>query len=321
MQTNSITDIILKKSWQFKDVNDNIDFPTVICKLSQDEDIIRHINQNSFNSVLSELENIGDYVFQNNVGNYKNEIQYYIDQITKSNQIVDGNLVRNHCKWLFTTLMDMVAFQKEESSRKLLENYNIKIQNYNIIESFINKRGIIFVSVYQNHIGFALTDLLTKIKISIIRKKTTEHNNSPLLGCFSEKINIIDADVDGGRKIFYELKNKNIVALYNDFLYPDSRAAKGLLFGNIVNVSETLLKIICLTNAVVIPFVIIKSTNQYTNEINVKFFDPIEPDTNKNANCFENILYKLSLGTELLIRYCPEQWRLWNSLRVRWGVT
>lgn len=320
MLTLSARKIIFKKILLHKDLNNNVDIPTVLLKLAQNQTVINKISTHSYATAISELEEIGEICYYDNLGNYRKELEYNLESLITSNQLTNKDeLIKNHCRWIFGTIADINLFLNDFNIKNL-DFPIVKFLNGDILERYKNNRGIILFSVYQNHIGFLLTELLKNDSISIISRGNYDINNySSFLGCFQKKIDIIPATIESGKNIFYKLKNNKILGVYNDFLYPDSRGTKSLLFGKYVAVSETLLRLACLTKSVLIPVSIVKKENKGVKEIEVKFNEPIDTGECEAKDCFENTKYKLSLYTELLIRYSPEQWRLWNTLKVRWN--
>jgi len=313
MQTSSIKDAILNRS-SFSGAN-SIDIPTVLCNLVKDKEVSACLADNpAFNS-YKELMEVGELIYSDNIGLYRNELVSNMKYLEEVNLFPDPDLViKNHCKWLLTTLLDMVQFRHEANVLPYIAQHTIKVINGEVIDNYYGKKGIVLLGVYQNHIGFVLEELLKKYPISIIRKPLSDHMDSPLLGNFFNRVNPIDANATGGKKLFYHLKNKGIVGLYNDFIYPDSRPARGFLFGKNVNISETLLKIIEMTDAVIIPFSVVKNLSVNPVEVEIRYFDAVQKEQDGSSN----LLFIVSLITEFLIRYQPEQWRLWNSLIHRW---
>ncbi|WP_429262732.1 hypothetical protein [Mucilaginibacter sp. 3215] len=295
-----------------------MDFPTTLSKLAFDQKFCDFFGGIPIMERHIKLENLGEYVYQNDVGGYRSELLKSLRYIEQTGQLDNvDKLINDHCKWLFTTLNDVIAFKNPESAYDLLNQYEINYKNFELLVQQKDKNGIILMGVYKNHIGFLIPKLIEHNEIYIIRKPNTELSKSPLIGCFYNKVNLIDADQNGGKKLFYALKNKKIVGLYSDFLYPESRAQKGFLFGKPVNFSETLVRLIKATKSTIIPFSITKHSKNNKIVITIEFHDIIK-DIQSETSSIENLFIKMNISTELLVRNKPEQWRLWNTLQLRW---
>lgn len=319
MHNNSLELQILQKCESLNQINDYTDFPSALSKLAFDEEFCTSFASIPVIERHFLLEKLGNDVYVNDIGRYRSELLKSLEYIEKTRQLNDVDLiVCNHCKWLFTTLNDIIGFKTADSTNDLIKECEINIKNLEVLESQRKNTGVVLMGVYKNHIGYILPKLLENNEVYVIRKPNSEISKSPLIGHFYSKINMIDADQNGGKKLFYALKNKKIVGLYSDFLYPESRAQKGFLFGRSVNFSETLVRLIKTTKSVVIPFSIIKKIMNGKIVIDIEFHDIINDNKSDNSS-IESLFVKMNLSTELLIRNQPEQWRLWNTLQFRWS--
>lgn len=300
----------------------NIDWLSVLGRCSESEetrDLLRQIPSAERRALLAET---GRTVYREDLGNYRAELIYNTEPVVASGQLpAFAGQREDHAACLFAALSDFVDLADRASAEAHLAETRIDVAGQDHLAPFVGKRGIILLGVYQSHFGYALELLKTLGRIALIRKplegEGTEHIPAPLLE-WQDSVELIPADAAGGIRLFQWLRRGGAVGLYNDFLYGDARPAKGMLFGRRVPISRTLLRLIQSTNSVVFPFAVARSFPLEGSDVQVRVFAPLSATVDP-ALANENALaIQISIATEALIRRHPVQWRLWNTLRVRW---
>ena len=114
------------------------------------------------------------------------------------------------------------------------------------MEPFRGERGIVLLSVFQSHFGYAAPLLELLGHMALVRKTQSAEirrdTNRPILTGWDETVEVVAADAAGGMRLFQLLRGRGAVGLYGDFLYSDARATRGLLFSRDVPISRTLLR-------------------------------------------------------------------------------
>ncbi len=301
----------------------NIDWLTVLEDCLEDAETVSLLSQVPSTERRQLLAEVGREVYRRDLGNFAAELKYNTDFVIESGQLPDfREQLEDHSACLFASLSDSFDFLTRASGEGHLAATRIDVQGLSHLEPFLQRRGILLVSVFQSHIGYAAPVLETLGKVAVIRKpqgnEGSDYFPKRLLE-WRDALEVIPADAGGGMRLFQILRNGGVVGLYNDFLYPDARAVRGLLFGRHVPVSRTLLLMIRKTGAAVIPTAIARRLPVEGNEVEVCFFPPLPASLSPEEATEAALAIQLSLATECLIRRFPVQWRLWNTLQLRWA--
>jgi lauroyl/myristoyl acyltransferase len=155
-------------------------------------------------------------------------------------------------------------------------------------------------------------------RVALVRKAEEGEERSQRLLDWCEALESVPADASGGMRLFQILRSGGVVGLYSDFLYPDARAVRGFLFGGWVPISRTLLLLIRKAGAVVVPVSITRELPVEGDRVTVRFHAPLSSTLVPGEATEAALAIQLSLVTECLIRLHPAQWRLWNTLKLRW---
>ena len=265
----------------------------------------------------------GRTVYRQDVGNYAAELRYNTRSLIASGQMPGlPAQLEEHAACLFAAASDALDFETRASAEAHLRETRVAVGGLERLRPFLRQRGIVLLSVFQSHFGYAVPLLEGPLgPVALVRKP--QDGEDPGVAAralldWCEAVEVVPADARGGMRLLQVLRHGGIVGLYNDFLYPDARAARGFLFGDWVPVSRTLLMLIRKTGAVVVPVSIARALPAEGDEVEVRFHSPL-PSTLVPGEATEAALaLELSLATECLIRRHPAQWRLWNTLRLRW---
>ncbi|HEY7216565.1 MAG TPA: hypothetical protein VIC28_18235 [Thermoanaerobaculia bacterium] len=300
----------------------NIDWLTVLEDCLDDAETVSLLRQIPSAERRALLAETGREVYRRDLGNFAAELSYNTDFVIASGQLPDfGEQREDHAACLFAGLSDAVDFLTRASGEEHLAATRVDVQGLSHLQPFPQRRGVLLLSVFQSHIGYMAPLLETLGKVALIRKPQGSEGRDYFPQRLLEwraALEVVPADAAGGMRLFQILRNRGVVGLYNDFLYPDARAVRGLLFGRHVPISRTLLLMIRKTGAVVIPTAIARRLPVEGNEVQVCFFPPLPASLAPEEATETALAIQLSLATECLIRRFPAQWRLWNTLRLRW---
>ena len=190
------------------------------------------------------------------------------------------------------------------------------------MEPFLQRRGILLVSVFQSHIGYAAPVLETLGKVAVIRKpqgnEGSDYFPKRLLE-WRDALEVIPADAGGGMRLFQILRNGGTSGCTTTSSIPMPA-----------------------------PFAACFSAGTCPCVANPPADDPQDrgrgdpdrdrPPPSRRGQRGGGMLFssaarfplarggdraalaiQLSLATECLIRRFPVQWRLWNTLQLRWA--
>jgi hypothetical protein len=299
----------------------NIDWLTVLDSCVQDPetvDLLRQIPASERRALLAEA---GRTVYRQDLGNFAAELAYNTDFVVASGQLPGFAEQReDHAACLFAWLSDAIDFSSRASAEAHLAEAEVELAGREHLEPFLGQRGILLLSVFQSHIGYALPLLTSLRHVAIIRKP--EAGEGPGLPAqlldWQDCVEVVPADASGGIRLFQILRKAGVVGLYNDFLYEDARSTPGLLFGRKVPISRTLLRLIQSTRAVVLPITVARSFPLESSRVQVRVFSPLSASLEGGNE--PALAIQISIATEALIRRFPRQWRLWNTLQTRWAA-
>lgn len=300
----------------------NVDWLTVLDDCLDDSEAVSLLCQIPSPERRGLLAAAGREVFRRDLGNFAAELSYNTDFVIRSGQLPDfGKQREDHAACLFAALSDACDFLTRASGEEHLAATRVEVQGLSHLQPFLRRRGVLLLNVFQSHIGYVSPLLEALGKVALIRKPQGSEGRDYFprrMLEWRDALEVVPADAGGGMRLFQILRNRGVVGLYNDFLYPDARAVRGLLFGRYVPISRTLLLMIRKTAAVVIPMAIARSLPVEGNDVQVCFFPPLSASLSPDDATEAALGIQLSLATECLIRRFPVQWRLWNTLRLRW---
>jgi lauroyl/myristoyl acyltransferase len=122
------------------------------------------------------------------------------------------------------------------------------------------------------------------------------------------------------RTVLGLLEEGQVVAFSNDFVYPGVASIGSPLFGRTVPISRGMISITLKTEAAVVPFAIASQWPLQRGDVRVEFFPqvPLRFGDKPHHGHQQGASFLFGLTTECLIRRYPAQWRLWNTLELRW---
>ena len=300
----------------------NIDWITVLDRCSQDRESIELLREVPSADRRWLLAETGRAVFRENLGNYADELRYNTRFVIESGQLPElGDQLEEHTAFLFASLSDSIDFAPRASAEAHLAKTRVELRGTEHLEPFRGERGIVLLSVFQSHFGYAAPLLELLGHLALVRKTQFAEMagyQPPYLTGWDETVEVVAADAAGGMRLFQLLRGRGAVGLYGDFLYSDARATRGLLFSRDVPISRTLLRLIQRTRAVVIPCAVARLPPIEGDRVDVELFSPLPASLNPEEATEAGLAIQISLATELLIRRFPAPWRLWNTLMLRW---
>ena len=300
----------------------NIPWLSVLERAAADPETVSLLREIPSNQRRKLLVEAGREVYRQDLGNYRAELDHNTHAVVTSGQIPNlTDQLEAHTACLFTAISDTIDLATRASAEQHLADTDIAIDGFEHLEPFRGERGIVLLSVFQSHIGY-LQPLLPELgRVALIRKPDGEAGADvlpPALIAWQDAIELVPANARGGIRLLRILRDRGLVGLYNDFLYPDARAARGWLFGRPVPISSTLLQLIRKTRAVVVPLAVARDQPFEEDRVRVRFFPPLAASVEPSSATREALCLQISVATECLIRCFPVQWRLWNTLQLRW---
>ena len=231
-------------------------------------------------------------------------------------------MLRQHTEALFVELADRIGFcDPAETAAALAE---VQFEGFEYIQSALDRgRGIIFVSVHQGHPSFGFKHpLIMPLRVLGVSHDLEfgQSGTALLLQGVADTIELLPASPRAVRSILSALSANHCLAVYNDFVYPETTGIASPLFGREVLISRSALAIALKTRATLLPVTIARQAPWDTGGVNVTIYAPLsldDLDRSDPAAMREGAL-RLGVLTECLIRRYPAQWRLWDTLQTRW---
>src|SRR6185295_13037744 len=209
----------------------NIDWLTVLDECLEDAETVSFLRRIPSRERRALLAEAGRTVYRQDLGNYAAELRYNTDDLIESGQMPDLAVqLEEHAACLFASLSDSLDFQTGASAAAHLAETQVEVAGLGHLQSHLHRRGVLLLSVFQSHFGYATPLLKTVGKAAFVRKpQDGEEPGSQRLLDWCETLEVVPADARGGMRLFQILRGGGVVGLYNDFLYPDARAARGFL--------------------------------------------------------------------------------------------
>jgi lauroyl/myristoyl acyltransferase len=259
------------------------------------------------------LSEIGRDMFLDNIGNYAKELRWnmeLVDWVWTDEQ--RRSLALDHARLLFASLSDSIDFASGTYPQTELDVSGAE----HVLGPGEAGRGVILVSVFQTHPGYAFVcSPLRDRKIGVIRKAPGGGASLTLDG-LPKSVAELPASTAAVRPLLKLLNEGSVTAAYCDYVYQGSGMIEAPMFGAWVSVSRSLLKIARQTNAAIVPMAVARDLDISKELVRVEFF-PDLTDGDSRSFQLSDLSLRLGIALECLIRRYPVQWRLWNTLRDR----
>jgi lauroyl/myristoyl acyltransferase len=179
------------------------------------------------------------------------------------------------------------------------------------------------LSVHQSHPAFGFFHpAWSQMPISAVanlgdRKAT---HSSMLLDGLLKRVELLPTTAAALRPMLARLASGGCVAIYADYLYPDTPGTVSALFGGPVMISSAAVSVALRTGAAVIPVSVARVWPPDSGGVQVQIgtalplwdLDPRDPASREAA------ALRFGIAMECLIRRHPSVWRLWATLGHRW---
>lgn len=266
--------------------------------------------------VLAEL---GRETFQRDWGRYASELRGNTENLDFLwSRDEREELLCQHTELLFAGVADRVAFGDPAESRQALDEVDFSGLE-NIESAHACGNGIMMLSVHQSHPAFGLNhSALEKMEFCIVFHETADDSSglSAMLQGISHRVDLLRATPSSVRRMLRMLGRGGCVAIYNDFVFPESQGVATGLFGQRVWISRSAVAIALRTRAAVVPVTIARQYPPDTGRVRVEMFEPLPlEDLDRGSDGdVKRAAFRLGIATECLIRRHPAQWTLWNTL-------
>ena len=264
---------------------------------------------------------LGRETYDADVGQFRSELSWNTRHLNYIwSEDARDRMLRQHTEMLFASLSDTIAFFNERERKETLAEVQL-VGRDNLDDALTKGRGIILLGVYQSHPRFLLDhSCMAGHTVAVIRKMGEAASTPSLL--FTEvptNVRLLPASAQAVRSILELLACGEMVAYYNDFLYPGSGGVMSPLFGVPVLISRAILSIALRTRAVVLP-VAIARRDPIREGVMIEVFSAVDlPEADaRDPAALNAAALMIGVATECLIRWHPPAWRLWNTLVWRW---
>jgi hypothetical protein len=182
---------------------------------------------------------------------------------------------------------------------------------------------VLLVSCHQSHSGFFLRHpRFSEHYVTAVSHDITDVNRGDRRNwaAYGDRVEFAPTNATGARRMLARLKSKGLVAVYNDFRFPESAGIPSVLFGRPIFGSKSLVNFILKTRACVLPFAVVRLPPFEDEILRIEILPELPFDDLGNTER-DSVIAAMRLGvaTECLIRRYPLQWRLWTSLEYRWN--
>lgn len=296
----------------------NVDMPGLVGRWVSDPDWIRAARCVPAPQRRAVLAEMGRQTFRKDLGRYASELRWNtngLDYVWPSEEREE--ILCGHAELLFASTSDALAFSDPQEREEALAEVDFTGQSH-LNAALALGRGALLLGVYQSNPRFLVDHpALDGREIGIIRYDSgTGASSSVLFGDAPLRARLLPASIAAVRPILDLLARGQIVALYNDYLFPGSAAVPSPLFGRAAPVSRAMLSIILKARPVVLPIAIARRLPASGRGVAVDVFPPLPLDL--EASALAEAAQITGIATECLIRRYPSAWRLWNTLQLRW---
>jgi len=231
-------------------------------------------------------------------------------------------VLRDHTAALLVELSDRISFCDPDETEALLAD--VRFAGFEHIEAGLERgRGIIFLSVHQSHPSFGFKHpWIAPLRVLGVSHDSElgQSGTALLLQGVSDAIELLPAAPRAVRDILRALSANQCLAVYNDFVYPETAGIASPLFGRNVLISRSALAIALKTEATILPVAIARQLPWDDGGVEVQVFAPLRLDDldRSDPSALRMGALRFGIATECLIRRYPAQWRLWDTLLPRW---
>lgn len=297
----------------------NVDIPTMLARWVRDRECRRYVKRMGPQEGRLALQRIGATVFEEDGGRYRTELLWNTSTLSFLwNDAARHEMLKRHTVMLFEAVADAIAFDVDVPVNDICKRVDVRGLEH--LERALSRQGgVMLLSVYQSHPGFLRAiDTFRLARIAAVRHVSREGAPSFLLKGLDWRE--VPASPTGAKQMLSVLRQGGCVALYNDFVYPESTPLVSGLFGRSVAMSRAMVRIALRSRATIIPMVVLRERAGDEDVVSVDVFPPLECDVPRHACETEvaRVGVLLGVATECLIRRGPSQWRLWNTLQERW---
>jgi lauroyl/myristoyl acyltransferase len=235
------------------------------------------------------------------------------------------DLLRRHCQFLLAGLSDTLSFKDPAETPAALDEVDLRGLDH-LREAQDAFPGVLFLSVHQSHPAFGFKhrrfDGLPISGVANLRHDPGDSLSMLLMGV-SDRVRLLPISPAAVRQMLTCLRSGESVAIYADYVYPQSGAATSCLFGRAVTISSSAVAIAVRTGAAVIPVAVARRWPLDAGGVDVRLFAPLslaDLDPRDDATV-SRAAVRFGVAIEGLIRCYPAQWRLWGTLEHRWAET
>jgi lauroyl/myristoyl acyltransferase len=230
-------------------------------------------------------------------------------------------LLRNHCTFLFVSLLDPLVLSDEAARRDALERVDLKGAQH-VVRAMFGGRGALFLGCHQTHGGFAFHQpRFARFKFTIVRDQSDDPMHRQWReGGYGKTVDFAPTTVAGAERLLKRLDAGGGGVVYNDFCVPGTTGLPGTLFGRPVLISRSLVKLILRKKPPVLPVSVVRLQPFKTRAVRVEIYPPLTFDDLSERKTDQILAaIRLAFATECLIRRYPVQWTHWEGLQRRWN--
>jgi len=299
----------------------NVDISCLVASWCEDAAWITNVRNLSPNERRRRLAELGAKTFECDLGRFATELRWNtrtLNDLWSSKE--RDQVLEKHVELLFASASDTIDFLVPAEIQWTKQQVEVSGFEH-VEESVALGKGIVLLGAYQCHPGFLFYHpLLADLKIAAVQHVENATGETAKALTEDRRVLLLPDTRASVRTMLELLKQGQCIMLYNDFVYPAVTPIKSPLFGRMVLISRALLSIAVKTGASVVPFAIARQWPLDRDEVRLDFF-PRLPLAGFDYTCEEHLqtaALVFGLATECLIRRYPAQWRLWNSLELRW---
>ncbi len=271
---------------------------------------------------ISSLVELGREAYRQDLGNLRSNLRSNTRSVARYvNQSAPRNWRKQYAEFLFVSLLDPLVLN-DNAQREALFARTELLGERRLAAAQRRGRGVLFLCCHQSHPGLYLRHpRLIDRGLTIVSHDINDANRGQRrhTAAFGDLVEFAPTNATGARRMLQRLKSNGIVAVYNDFRFPESAGIPSVLFGQPVLNSQSLVNFVLRTRATVVPLVVIRLQPFDEGNVRIEILPDLRfDDLGESEQDSLEAALRLGIATECMIRRNPVQWQLWTALQYRW---
>jgi lauroyl/myristoyl acyltransferase len=271
---------------------------------------------------IASLVELAREAYQHDLGNLRSNLRTNTRTVARYvNQSAPRNWRKQHAEFLFVSLLDSLVLNDDAMRKELLARTEL-LGEERLAAAQRLGRGVLFLCCHQSHPGLYLSHpRLVDRGLTIVSHDINDANRGERrhTAAFGDRVEFAPTNATGARRMLGRLRSNGIVAVYNDFRFPESAGIPSVLFGRPVLNSQSLVNFVLRTRAPVLPLTVVRLQPFDEENVRIEILPELKfDDLGESERDSIVAAMRLGVATECMIRRNPVQWQLWTALEYRW---